>query len=329
MTRVVIRAAALLAACAIATCLGARARAQSADALSGPVVGYLWSPDVARVHPINGIAGSATIGPALTLPFEAELALPIDAAHVLLVTRSAPGLVVFNPSTHDHLAVTPDIDVAPTQAAISNDGTTAALIDAASQRLVVVGGLTSQPALLHTASLASIGTPITHVAVNDSATMVAFTALEGGASSVYAWVPGGEPRFLGASASLDALAITNDDRIVVADARTDAVFLVAKDEGQTQWRLLDGRATGASQPVGLALTTDGRIFVANAGTGTVTTFGSGGRRLGAVACNCTLTGLQRVRGGLYRLSARVDRTVYLFDAQGSIGRVYFVPPRQP
>jgi hypothetical protein len=81
-----------------------------------------------------------------------------------------------------------------------------------------------------------------------------------------------------------------------------------------------------SMPLGIAVSGDDRIHVASAGSGAVMTFDPTGRLLHVRHCRCEISGLFPVRGALYRLTERIDRTLFLFEGLATGPRILFVPP---
>jgi hypothetical protein len=310
----------------------ASTRGQSAGALSGPVIGYVWDARAGRLQPLQGVPGSATIGAPLDLAAEVQFTVPVDGSRLLLVTRTAPAISLIDLSSRSHGERRPaalPIDITPTLGAVSAHGTAVALLDQRSRRLALVSGLAAPAAVVQDVSLTDVSGAVTLLAIDDGGGMVAFVTSDSGGSSLYAWTTAAGTRLLGVADSFDAVAIGSNGQIVVSNAIADEVHVVDETAGQAQWRLFASRVHGTSKPVGVSAADDGRSFVANAGSGEIATFEASGRMLGAQACGCRPSGMYRLRDDVYRLTDRLDRTLFLLETTPSRGRILFVPPARP
>lgn len=306
------------------------AGAQIPDQVSGPVLGYVWSAEERVVRPLQGVIGSATIGAPVDISADITLALALDPRRLLVAGPDGLRVAEMTAAGARVTSRMPDAAAGAALGAASRGGSTAALYDAAARQIVIVTGLPAHPAVAHRIETAPAGGPVTRMAVNEDGSMVAY-AVGGGnlVAALHVWTRATGTRFVMQHDVVSALALAGDV-VIAASPHTDEVLLVRDPAGRASRSWLAGAGHGLSRPVGLAVSAPHRIHVANAGTGRVATFDVSGRLLGTIDCRCVPSGLHPVHASLYRLTDRLDRTLYLFEpgpAQGlATGRTLFVPP---
>jgi hypothetical protein len=78
----------------------------------------------------------------------------------------------------------------------------------------------------------------------------------------------------------------------------------------------------------VAVSPANRILIANKESATATVLDSNGRFLKTLDCNCAISGVYPLRNAVFRLTDRIDQTIYLLDASSNDERILFVPPPQ-
>jgi hypothetical protein len=305
------------------------AAAQFTATLSGPVLGYVFDGDAQKLRPISGIMGSATVGEPVALGFAVSQVLTLDARHVIASTDSSPELLTVD------LEVNPVVARAisggqanPSQAAASLQGTSAAFYYAEAQQVLVVTGLPRNPAASHRVDLSRLGKPLTHMAVSNDGTLLVVALDDGGSEALYGWTASSDSaRFLTAAVSIGGMAITGNGAAIVADRGADEVFAIWDAGGPAIRQFLAGNSDGVSSPAGVVWNNN-RIYIGNTGSATVTVLDSDGRYLETHSCSCTLSGVYPMRDSVFRLTDRIDRTIFLLDASSAEERIVFVPPAQ-
>jgi hypothetical protein len=293
--------------------------------LSGPIMGYVFDRNAGRLRPLQGIPGSATVGkPVESPPF--VQALGLDATHVIASSDSSRELVVLSLGGSEASSlVIPGAPSNPSRSAASNRGTAAAFYYSDTHQIQAVTGLPNEP---RTVSVHQLDGPVTQMAINDDATLLLFAVSQEEGEALYSWNPSsGSAGFVTSALSISAISITRNGDAIVTDRGADEVFAIWNPAGGAVRRLLADKAQGVSSPAGVVVSDD-RMYVGNAGSGSVMTLDSNGRFLRNQSCGCTISGVFPLRDSLFRLTDRVDQTTFLLDASTAEARILFVPPAQ-
>lgn len=292
--------------------------------LSGPVAGYVFSRSDATLRPVRGIPGSATIGSPMALDIAPTAALPLDTRRFLAFT--ATGVVVIDLESGTPAVVPlPGVSPNPSRAVASRSGTAAALYYDGPRQLVIVNGLPSTPSVSNV--LSPPGSRVTQMAVNDAGTLVLYAASGGGRDGVFAWAAGSPgDRLLATADSVSAIALARNDDAVVVDAGGHQLFWIRDPAKRGLQEPLAGDAAGIVSPVAVLITDDDRVLVADAGSQAIVALNAHGTPVRALPCACEPTGFYPFGDSVYRLTDRVDRTLYLLDARSAHQAVVFVPP---
>jgi hypothetical protein len=290
-------------------------------------LGYVLSAPEQQLRPLRGILGSATVGDPVELGFPIADALTMDMRHFVASSEANPELLVLNMETSPaSVAPISGARPRPSYAAASVRGTSAAFYYADSKGIVIVTGFPRKPVVSSSVDLSSSG-PLTRMAVSDDGGLLVYSVAEGGREGVFSWTASSaSSRFVSAANAVGGIAITANGAAIVTDRDANEVFAVW-DAGEGSFpQYLAASADGVSQPADVAVSASNRIYVANLGSANIMALDSGGRLLGAHACNCELSGLFPLRDSVFRLTKRLDQTVYLLDAGPTRDRILFVPP---
>jgi len=324
-----VTASSLVRACTagvIACALGAPvAGGQLITRVTGPVIGYVWDARQHQLRPLQGVLGSATIGDPVDLGIEINDALELGPSRLLLTSSGPAPLLAVDLSTNPpSVEQVVGASSAPALAASSPSGSAAALYDQPANTIAIVTGLPDAPRVAHRVDVLQVNAPVTTMAVSDDGGTLVYAVSGGQLTSLFSWSAASGLRAVVDTSAVSAIALAGK-ALVVANPRDNEVFLVPDLAGSPRQRMLAGPGQGISRPVGLAAS-GARIHVANGGSSNVTTFELTGRQVSTRRCNCQVSGLSRVGESLYRLTDRLDRTVFLFDARLAESRILFVPP---
>ena len=297
--------------------------AQSASSLSGPVLGYLFDRNTGKLRPVRGILGSATIGAPVEASFAISQLFPLDARYGIASIDSSSDLVALTlAGGQSSTVVLAGIPANPTRGALSLQGSAAAFQYPGAQEVRIVTGLPLEP---HQAAIVPMDKAVTQMAVNHDGTVLVYAVREGEGEAIYAWTANsGNPRFVTSAVSVSGIAISRSGDAIVTDRGANEVFAIWDVAGGAVRRLLVNEKEGVSEPVGVALSSGNRIYIANAGS--VMVLDSNGRFLKAHACNCTISGMYPFRDSVFRLTDDPGRTTFLLDTSFPDERIVFVPP---
>lgn len=299
---------------------------QFPGALSGPVVGYMFDAGAGSLRPVQGILGSATIGRPVDLGFALSQALTIGPRHFVASADGSPDLLVLDLGASPFsIAAIPGVPARPSLAAASLRGTSAAAYEAAGRRVWIVTGLPQKPTASYVVDVSLAGS-VTNMAISDDGRLLVFSVDDRGAASLYVWTAfSSGARLLMTMGSVGGIALTGNGAAIVADQAANEVFAVLDPGGAATLQFLARARDGVDRPVGVAASAANRIYVANAGSGTVMTLDTSGRVLKSQECRCAVSGLYAFRDSVFRLTSRLDRTVFLLDGSSPEDRILFVP----
>jgi hypothetical protein len=300
---------------------------QFGASLSGPVVGYVFDGHALRA--IQGVLGSATLGPPLDLGQEIDSAWIIDSRHVIATVVPSRNVVTINLETAPvSINALLDLPANPTTIATSASAVTVAFYYAANRQVWIVTGLPNNPTLLHQADVSGMRGSLTQMAIADNGMLLLYAERDTDIQrdTIYRWTPSSEGRSYVTSAnSISALSITPNGAAIVADSGSDELFAIWQPEGAAIRQFLADSRDGISHPGGAAFTTN-RTYVANLGPAEVIVLDLEGRVIGSQFCRCELAGLYRLRDSTFQLTNRLDQSLFILDATSGEAKVVFVPP---
>ena len=305
--------------------------AQDPAPVSGPLVGFVFD-NAAGIRPVLGVPGAATLGrPVMrSSGLEAVVFSPARDYALALAPRGGQVMLLKDLAT---AGAAVSLQVAPGAArfAISPSGDAAALYYPEAQAVSVLTGFPDAPAVSWSVEAPYLADGLGALAVSDEGSAVLIAAA-GDQSPVWLLTPATGARFLSHVSSSPSLAfLSKSSDAVVADAGNSTVVLVRDPAGQAETTQIGGAAEGLSRPIAVAVTADNRrVLVANAASGGVVSLSLAGEAPLALPCDCEVTGLERLAGGVtFRLSAPGQSPLWLLDAASSPPRVVFVPDSSP
>jgi hypothetical protein len=298
---------------------------QFSSSLSGPVLGYVLDRNAAKLRPVRGIIGSATVGAPLDSGYGVTQVLSLDGGHLIASTDATAELMALTVDAGQvSSVVVPGVVANPTRSAASVQGKSAAFYYSGTHDVRIVAGLPEEPR--HVATWQT-DRPLTQMAVNDDGTLLVYAVAEADGEALYALsASSASPRFLTSAVSVSGLAITKNGDAIVTDRSANEVFAIWDATGGAVRKLLADANDGVSSPAGVAVSSAGRIYVAS--TGSVMVLDPNGRVLKSQRCNCTVSGVNLLRDSVFRLTDGITQTIFLLDASSSEERILFVPPPQ-
>lgn len=295
--------------------------------VDGPILGYVTERSQGLLRPIHGVLGSATIGSPVAFDDLTTRAYALDARRFLVSTAAGVSAVDARAKTIRAVPVE-GAQPNPSDVIASPNASAAALHYAERREVAIVAGLPAAPAISHVVALPpSLGTA-KHVVVHDDGSLLVVAVTDGVNDTIYAWTAAAPAlRFITSARSVTAMAMDQSGDTLIADGAANELFWIrdVRDTGVRQ-HFADA-ASGLSSPNGLAVTRNGQVFVANAGSSVIHHFTPDGALANIVGCSCQPSGIYAFDGTVYRLTDRTDQTIYLLDTGGgSGGRVIFLPP---
>jgi len=301
---------------------------QSNATLSGPVLGYVFHASEGKLRPLRGVPGNATVGDPEPFDFAISQVLTLDARHVVVSSDASPELLAISMESNiASIAVIRNVPSGPTQAVGSVHGNAAAFYYAGSQRIAIVAGFPGNPAVSRSVDLSALnGQAVTHVAVSDDGALLVYSVAELDRESLYVWSPSAASgRFVFSAVAVGDIAITGNGTTFVTDRGANAVFAIWDASNTAVYQFLLGERDGVSRPSGVAISKDNAVYIANTGSATVMTLDFSGHLQRTLQCDCRLSGLYPLRDSVFRLTDRLDQTIYLLATSLNGDQVSFVP----
>ena len=304
---------------------------QSPGSLAGPVVGYLFDSSVKMFRPISGIMGSSTVGEPIDAGLQVSFGVSLpDSRHVIAAPDAGADLVSID------MGILPPVvraiqgaEKSISEISISPLGKAAALLYPSPRRIQIVTGLPNTPSIA--LEIPAEGMPpgvIQHVAVNDDASALLMSIADQDIETIYRWNRTEGYRVLAPVAHVEALGFVGTSDAVYVDSVRNEVFLVHVVKGEWFIQFISGGSDGVSRPVGIGVTSNKEIHIANADTGTVMAFDVAGNQLRILSCGCSVSGLFPIGPDTFRLTDGLHQTIYLLSGSGFENRIAFVPPLQ-
>ncbi len=234
----------------------------SADQMSGPVSGLLVDRQTHSIRPIVGLAGSAYAGGNAV--GEAEFALAASDGRTALVVKRATLFSVGNLDSGQPVwRKLGENKAAAGAAAWSADAKSLAVYFPSASRLRMWTGAQETPESTGDIDLSLIEGRVSALAVGSDG-RTAFATIENGeAGALYMLRVGESPRMLQAMSRGSLLAVSGASIYAADRERNEVVRIEGWDSNLTMTTVATS-AHGVSDPVGIALTADGRrLLVAN------------------------------------------------------------------
>ena len=329
---------------------------QPPGTVASPVLSYVLDR-AGSLHALNGIAGSASVGPSLNVNAAIRRAV-VSPAHdyiladtdggILLLKAQGPAVTtqvlnaILGPTTDNVAAcyaiaalstvgrklttcIQPSTTNPPSIDAIvvSSSGSAAALYSQSEARIYSLRNLAQDPALVATIDTQSIGT-VSALAVSDDGQSVIAGTSDGTSTSLFVLQPGQPAQAIGSGGQVSAIRfMLNSSDAVIADAAANTIYRISGGQLFT----LATASDGISNPNSIAVSNDNqRVFVGSGDSGSVTTLHLSGGPAEATLCHCAVTGLYPTNtDSVFRMTDYSGGPVLLFDYSGTTPRIVFAP----
>ncbi len=303
---------------------------ESSEGIQGPVLGYVFESATQSLRPILGIAGSSHLGNPISLGLSLhtgviapgqDCLLGVDGnGEVRLIDLRAGALTVGSLTGADRGA---------DQIVFSPSGRSAALYDRDNRQVQLVRGLPEGPQVRERVSLSSLPGVLTALAVNDEGTWLLAAVSEQSGGSLHSVAAAGGTNYLAPAGSVSGVAFFpgSNDALVADHGRNEVVLLRNVSSG-AQAQVLASERDGLRGPVAVAASADGtRAFAALGAARQVASLPLQGGVASFLACECTPTALDRMRGAnVFRMTETAGQAVFLLDASSTDPKIWFVPP---
>ncbi len=291
--------------------------------ISGPILGYFFDEHLAVLRPILGLPGAATMGPALDVGLKIEqAAISQPGDYALAVTGPDHQVALLrNLGGAPAAVLLTEAGLAPERILVSPSGSAAALFYSGGKLVELLTGLPDTPVVAGWIEVSSTFAPL---AISDDGTAVLAAAEEG----LLLLGADGSARLVSSVRGIAAAAFLNQRLdAVIAESASNTVYWVRDVSGAGEIIPLAAEKDGISNPVAVSVSSDNqRVFVANAGSGTIAFLDLSGGALALVSCGCAPTGLDRLQGrAVFRLTEPSGQPVGVFDGDAPQARVVFVP----
>lgn len=286
--------------------------------IRGPMLGYVWDSRQESIRPVLGIAGSSTLGKAVTLEFAVKrsaISPGQDFALALGGAERTPYWVDLRAVD----AVAKRIENTPEKAdriVLSTRGTAAAILYLEPVKLVIIGGLPLTPEVRREIDLSVEGPPAALAVSDDGA--VALAAYPEAKALIRIDENSNVSRFPEEIVTKGLAFLENSQEAVLASDR--GVALYGADQ---TLRLIHDSPTAAA----VSSSAEGkRVLIAESGNASVVEVSLDGGEKRAVDCPCAPSSVSRISPGIFRLNEVSQSPLWLVEVQESGLRTLFVPP---
>lgn len=281
--------------------------------VGGPFLGYL--PDGARLRPVFGIPGSASVAPAIdSIPQLSRAVAAPGGDHVLASLAETGEVAVLRPGRG--ITILPGAGIAPDSITLSPRGTSGVLWFGSISRAQIVTGLPDSPQL-RVVDTAFLGENPSALAISDDGAWFAGLWSRG----LYAFGPHGESNWLAIEDARALAFLQGNHDLAVATLR--GVYRVIDIGGRSEIRLIAAAGENGMEPVALAVSGNNRLAVFVDRTGKVTSVRIEDGAITEVDCSCVPQGLFRMSRSVFRLTDLNERYFKIFDAD--TGEVLYAP----
>jgi len=302
---------------------------QSPGSLSGPTLGFIFDNSLGIVRPLLGISGNATVGAPVDVGSPVTNVISLTDQHsILAVPESGPYLLSIDLEASPPFSRSITGALKSAEITLSPNGKTAALAHQVGQLVEVVTGLPDHPAVILEVTTVLINAPLQRVVVNDAGTLLLITFLENDRETIYRWNRTEGYRLLASTVRVGALGFVGPSDAVYADGGTNEVYFAHDVKTGSVTQFLAGPSDGISGPIGIGASNTGGFFIANSASRMVVMFDANHRIVRSQQCDCNITGVYPLSAGIFRLTERLNQTIYLVDESKSEARLVFVPPLQ-
>ena len=298
--------------------------------IRGPQLGYVFDQSQGVLRPILGVPGASRLGDPL--PLEVPLALAEISSkqdYALGVTQGDGKLVLVTFGEGDQPSSVQTIEslgLGASHITLSGEGKSAAVLFSESQSLRILSGLPEKPQVTGEVDLRLAGFPEAS-ALDDDGKLVILSVSENQGSRISLYSHETGLQSLGIFGKVSALKLSTDQQVLIADRATQEVVLIRDVLGAAQRIRIAAREDGIDDPVALDFSRDRkRVFVANAGSGTVTGLDLRGGPPVVTACRCEPTTLKRLEGNsVFRITELSEKPFMLLESTPEGDRILFVP----
>lgn len=298
--------------------------------VSGPTLGFVHDSTRNGLRIVSGVPGASRVSALLNLDAKVVSAIPSaqqDFALVLLNDDRVPALVRWQSGQ----PVVQRLEVVPSgvsRLAISAGSQTAAFYYATGRKLITLGKLNGEPAIIREATLPEGTEVVSDLSVsNDGKTVL--VAISGDGSSILAAVQedGTLQKWADAQVIAGISLSADGDTAYLADSTAKQVVSIHRSSGGLEPAVLLRADDGLQQPV--AVLADGnQVWVADAGSSSLLRRTEAGE-ITAFPCHCVPQSLQRLRGkGLFQLTGGADGPLWMAETGASEPRILFAAPSE-
>ena len=285
----------------------------SQGVVAGPSLGHFLDPQIGAIRPIQGILGSARLGPLLDLDQPVSLA-EVDPNQRYVLVRGAPNTLLWldlrtgAPEPQPIALSIASVD----RIAIAPTGAYAIAVDSHARRAQRIDNLPGGPRAARIFAFDEVGGPVRAIAIADDGE----TLLIASANALFSATPSGPVTRHGAVGRVTSMSfLPGRDAALVADYQNDEILLVQDVSGPSALSVLASEADGIERPI--AVRGDQSLdqaIVATAENDFVTLIPLSGGPASRVRCACRPVEIAPLQGGsLYRLTNDSSEPLFVLD----------------
>ena len=299
------------------------------SAIQAPILGFVFDSQAHRIRPVLGVPGAAMLAQPVDVGMDiADAALSPGQDYALILTGDDRRVLVlrFRPDGVSTLPID-GAAAAPDRMRLSPSGSAAALYRQATGTVQVITGLPDAPTLARETGVTASGQNVTALAISDDGQVL--IAGTGGSQAVLIVSADGNITSVPLNDGIRALAFRPNSQDAAVATAGNQIFLLPDIAHAPQPASIAGPKEGIAGPAAIEFSSDGqRLFAANPAAGTVTESDLAAGTTATLTCDCSPSGLYRLRGpAVFRLT-EASTQLRLFDGSTTPSRILFVPADQ-
>lgn len=277
-------------------------------------MGYVIDSNSSRLRPITGIPGAAVISaPVLTDLAFSRFVTARDQAWGIGLTQDGSQVVTVDLAENRSVAI-PAAPAPASLVGLSPNGRFAVVAGAG--RMVVIGGLPSQPAITREVDLTGISDALQSVAIADEGQRLLFATSAG----LYGATGDQSPQLLVSGSGIRAVRILSGNAgAVYLNVESGSVYQLGAGSDPVQLRndLAGALDLADAGPAGVAIAVEGGLALLSLDT----------REVRRVECDCTVTLLDPLMSNsAFRLTGFDGNAARVVDLTRGEPRVVLLPP---
>jgi hypothetical protein len=293
-----------------------------------PVLGFVAANSGKEVRPVWGHRSAAGLGPALSLPADAENVVLAPSGTAALVATPSGWHILSLESYASR--VLNDENAAGGMAAFNRSGSHAAIVLPGTQTVRVYQGLPDAPSTVFSADISGLQMPVVAAALSGDGGIALLGTSDGRNGSLYVVRDGSLPVEIAQTGQVSAIRFLRDGHTAIVADRLWSNLLIVDTTNQAAPRVFADSTRNVDGPADITVDeARNRIFVANSAGRTVLALSLNGEQLMHVSCPFEPTRIAALNSsGLVAVTSPQTDSVWVLRPDAPHGQLTFLSSLQ-